>query len=243
MLTQVVQQSGSCGLAPSLAGAFFKFRGRSFTQLAEVFPESEEDIGLPEEIPEVFGYVHSTESFSAVDGPGVRFLTFLQGCAYRCVFCSNPDTWQCNKGPMTSSKQIAAKIQRVLPYLKGSGGGVTVSGGEALLQPQFTAALFREAHQMGISTCLDTTGQGTKHHSWDVVLPHTDVVLYCMKHFEEDRYFEITGHKMKGALKFVEELNEQWPDFGCEGIKVQRAHQPTSQCQDFQKFLRGKIFT
>eukprot|EP01026_Neomeris_dumetosa_P066932 TRINITY_DN6505_c0_g1_i3.p1 TRINITY_DN6505_c0_g1~~TRINITY_DN6505_c0_g1_i3.p1 ORF type:complete len:325 (-),score=26.93 TRINITY_DN6505_c0_g1_i3:881-1789(-) len=162
-----------------------------------------------EEIPEVMGYVHSTESFSAVDGPGVRFLTFLQGCAYRCVFCSNPDTWAFEKGTRTSSKDITRQMWRVRSYLKANGGGLTVSGGEALCQPEFTAALFREAHKMGVTTCLDTTGQGAKHRSWDVVLPHTDLVLFCIKHIDPNRYFDITGHKINGALKFVQELNRR----------------------------------
>jgi pyruvate-formate lyase-activating enzyme len=78
------------------------------------------------------------------------------------------------------------QIRRVLPYLKASEGGLTCSGGEPLLQPQFTATLFREAHAMGLTTTLDTTGQGTKHKNWDVVLPHTDSVLFCIKSLDPD---------------------------------------------------------
>lgn len=94
----------------------------------------------------------------------------------------------------------------VAPYLKPGGGGVTCSGGEALLQPQFTAAVFQEAHALGLTTCLDTTGQGTKHHHWDTVLPHTDMVLFCIKHLNPEKYAGLTGLRQIGALRFAEEL-------------------------------------
>lgn len=139
-------------------------------------------------------------------GPGVRFLVFVQGCAMRCLFCSNPDTWAPASGELVSSKDIAAQVRSVAPYLKPGGGGVTCSGGEAMLQPEFTAAIFQEAHALGLTTCLDTTGQGSKHHHWDKVLPHTDMVLFCIKSLNEDRYMELTGVRQKGALKFAAEL-------------------------------------
>ncbi|GBF96480.1 pyruvate formate lyase-activating enzyme [Raphidocelis subcapitata] len=158
------------------------------------------------DVPEVQGYVHSTESFSTVDGPGVRFLVFLQGCGMRCSFCSNPDTWSLHSGEPVSSKELAKQIRRVLPYLKCSHGGLTCSGGEPLLQPEFTAALFQEAHAMGLTTTLDTTGQGTKHKHWDVVLPHTDGVLFCIKSLDPTKYTALTGLKQGGALHFASEL-------------------------------------
>ncbi|GBF95872.1 pyruvate formate lyase-activating enzyme [Raphidocelis subcapitata] len=157
-------------------------------------------------VEEVFGQVHSTESFSAVDGAGIRFLVFLQGCAMRCSFCSNPDTWSLHGGEFVSSKELAKQIRRVLPYLKSSQGGLTCSGGEPLLQPQFTAALFQEAHSMGLTTTLDTTGQGTKHKHWDAVLPHTDSVLFCIKSLDPTKYRGMTGLKQAGALRFASEL-------------------------------------
>jgi pyruvate formate lyase activating enzyme len=158
--------------------------------------------------PDVPGVIHSTESFSALDGPGVRFLVFLQGCGMRCLFCSNPDTWELHSGTRTSSKTVAAEIRKVLPYLRES-GGVTCSGGEPLLQPDFVAALFREAHAMNLTTCIDTTGQGSKHHNWDIVLPHTDMVLFCIKHLDPDKYQKLTGIKQTGALKFAAELESR----------------------------------
>lgn len=179
---------------------------RAFTQPAINTDLQSSDDADPQSVPEVYGHVHSTESFSAVDGPGIRFLTFLQGCAMRCSFCSNPDTWSAHSGHVMSSKDIASKMEHVLPYLRTSGGGITCSGGEPLLQPHFVAALFREAHKMGVTTCLDTTGQGTKHHNWDIVLPHTDLVLFCIKHLDPEKYRQLTGLCQSGALKFAAEL-------------------------------------
>lgn len=115
----------------------------------------------------------------------------LQGCSARCCFCCNPDTWDIQGGTLTTPQQLAARIARLAPYLRPNGGGVTVSGGEPLLQPDFVAELFRLCHDMGLTTCLDTTGQaatslegGGMKVAWDTVLPHTDVVLLCVKHLD-----------------------------------------------------------
>jgi pyruvate formate lyase activating enzyme len=105
----------------------------------------------------------------------------------------------------TTSKDIMAQVRKVLPYLKHH-GGLTCSGGDPMLQPQFVAALFRETHALGLNTCIDTTGQGTKHHNWDVVLPHTDLVLFCIKHIDPIKYEALSGLKQRGAMRFAEEL-------------------------------------
>ncbi|KAF6266380.1 hypothetical protein COO60DRAFT_1474597 [Scenedesmus sp. NREL 46B-D3] len=157
----------------------------------------------------VQGRIHSIESFSTVDGPGVRFIVFTQGCGMHCLFCSNPDTQNMTGGDVVSSKNIAAKLQRMQPYLQPNGGGVTCSGGEPLLQPDFVAGVFQEAHALGLTTCLDTTGQGSKHMSWDHVLPHTDTVLFCIKHLDPLQYEHITGVHQSGSLAFAAELKER----------------------------------
>lgn len=163
-----------------------------------------------DEIPDVPGRIHSVESFSAVDGPGVRFLTFMQGCGYRCVFCSNPDTWHISQGLPVSSKELARKLDRVRPYLigheKGRKGGITLSGGEPLLQPEFVAAMCMEAHVRGLTTCIDTTGQGLKRRHWDTVLPHLDYALFCIKSPISEKYEWITKRPMHSALAFAGEL-------------------------------------
>eukprot|EP00210_Caulerpa_lentillifera_P005998 g5733.t1 len=158
---------------------------------------------------EVFGNVHSLESFSTVDGPGIRYMVFTQGCPSRCLFCCNPDTWNPDGGQRMSSHDIADKMRRTLPFMKSSGGGITVSGGEALLQPEFVSALFQEAHEMGVDTCLDTTGQGCLAEKLDEVLPHTDLVLLCIKHMRKEVYKKITRRRINPMLKFVTELNNR----------------------------------
>lgn len=112
-------------------------------------------------------------------------------------------------GKCCSSKDVAQKMRRTLPFMKSSGGGVTVSGGEAMMQPAFVSALFQEAHEMGVTTCLDTTGQGSCSTEWAQVLDHTDLVLICIKHMRKEVYNKITKRRQAPALKFIQELNER----------------------------------
>ena len=102
------------------------------------------------------GRVHSLESFGSVDGPGIRFVVFLQGCPLRCAYCHNPDAWAMNAGTEMEAEELFRKIRRYKTYF-GETGGVTVSGGEALMQPEFVTELFRLCHADGINTCLDTS--------------------------------------------------------------------------------------
>jgi pyruvate formate lyase activating enzyme len=124
----------------------------------------------------------------------------LQGCSARCIFCCNPDTWALEGATPTTSQEVAAQVSKVAAYLRPNGGGVTCSGGEPLLQPAFVADLFRRCHAMGLTTCLDTSGQaatgqeGGMQGAWDKVLPHTDTVLLCIKHLNPGgNGFLVTG--------------------------------------------------
>lgn len=245
-------------LRPWLDG--YRFRRNFAAQAMQVAADSDSDVEQlpvyshpashlvekPAPVPAVKGRIHSVDTFSAVDGPGLRMVVFEQGCAMRCAFCSNPDTWSSCGGEPVSSKDIAAQMRSVAPYLRPGGGGVTCSGGEAMLQPQFTAAVFQEAHALGLTTCLDTTGQGTKHHHWDVVLPHTDMVLFCIKHLNPEKYAGLTGLRQIGALRFAAELKERgiphWlryvliPGHTDDEDGIQRL---IKFCQDQQPALQG----
>eukprot|EP01086_Lenisia_limosa_P007397 TRINITY_DN270_c0_g1_i2.p1 TRINITY_DN270_c0_g1~~TRINITY_DN270_c0_g1_i2.p1 ORF type:complete len:237 (+),score=59.17 TRINITY_DN270_c0_g1_i2:210-920(+) len=149
------------------------------------------------------------ETFSTVDGHGIRVICFLQGCPRRCKFCSNPDTWNETEGTEMSVAEVAARFNRYVPYMKASEGGLTLSGGEPLMQPEFTAALLREAHRLGVNTTIDTTGFGTKEKTWDIVLPHVDTVLLCPKALNPRIYKWITEQTIHMMLGFAKEVTKR----------------------------------
>ena len=117
-----------------------------------------QDTASASEKQEKVGYVHSIESFGSVDGPGIRFLIFLQGCPMRCLFCHNPDTWKQDKTRPMTADELLNQVEKYRSYW-GEKGGITVSGGEALLQIDFLIELFEKAHVRNINTCLDTSAQ------------------------------------------------------------------------------------
>ncbi len=156
------------------------------------------------------GYVHSFESFGTVDGPGVRFVVFLQGCPMRCLYCHNPDTWSGGGTPYTA-REVLEKMTRNLSFYKT--GGLTVSGGEPLLQIDFLIELFTLAKKKGIHTCLDTSGatfdssNKTLLHKFDALLKVCDLVMLDIKHINEKEHIKLTGHSGKNALDFAYYLN------------------------------------
>ena len=154
-------------------------------------------------IKEAWGRVHSIDTFSAIDGDGIRYMLFLQGCNLRCKSCSNPDTWNFKTGTDMSTKQIMRNIDKYKNYIDG----ITVSGGEPLLQPKFVSTLFEECHDMGLTTCIDTAGQSLQKN-WLAVLPHTDLVLFCLKHIDPLKYQKFTGFPQSTALKFLDTMEK-----------------------------------
>ena len=153
------------------------------------------------------GYIHSTESFGSVDGPGIRFLIFLQGCRMRCRYCHNPDTWKLGSdacGTTATVDELLNKAERYRSYW-GPDGGITVSGGEALLQIDFLIELFEEAHRRGINTCLDTAAQPfTRDESFfgkfERLMHSTDLVLLDIKHIDGEKHRWLTGHDNENIL-------------------------------------------
>ena len=145
----------------------------------------------------VIGSVHSLETFTSCDGPGIRTLVFLQGCSKRCKFCSNPETqciidpYRCPEVAVTDT-QIEGVLKRYNHFLRPNHGGLTLSGGEPLLQPKFAASTFRKTKDLGLTTCLDTSGHGNVE-AWDEVLPHTDYVMLCLKGMDLDLASFISG--------------------------------------------------
>lgn len=146
------------------------------------------------------GYIHSIETMGLVDGPGIRFVVFMQGCPLRCLFCHNPDTWNTNIGIEMTPLELVEKIERYKPYFKDN-GGVTFSGGEPLLQSEFLIECLKLCKERNIHTCIDTSGVGGKNI--ETVLKYTDLVLWDIKALEEDSYQRMTGLNIDTSLHFL----------------------------------------
>lgn len=151
------------------------------------------------------GRIHSFQSLGAVDGPGLRFVVFLQGCTLRCAYCHNPDTWS-PAGGEYSVEEVADKILRYKTYFAGN-GGVTVSGGEPLMQWEFVSELFRRLHREGIHTALDTAGIGDPEGARKVLL-HTDLVLCDVKFSNEEDYLRYCRGNMDAVLRFLRQTED-----------------------------------
>lgn len=166
----------------------------------------------------MLGHIHSVESFGTVDGPGVRLVVFMQGCPLRCKYCHNPDTWRTDGGELMSVDDMIALYERNRPFY--SRGGITVTGGEPLLQAQFVSELFRAAHERGIHTCLDTSGityrvsdpSGTANAMIETLLDNTDLVMLDIKHIDDGAHRELTGMSNSSPLAFARRLSERGID-------------------------------
>lgn len=151
------------------------------------------------------GRIHSFQSLGTVDGPGVRFVAFLQGCPLRCGCCHNPDTWDIHGGTVYTAEEVVRRALRCRSYF-GADGGVTLSGGEPLLQADFAAEIFRLCHENGINTCLDTSGC-VPAEQVSALLSVTDRVLLDVKYVTEEQYRAHVGCSLDAPLRFLSHLN------------------------------------
>ena len=152
------------------------------------------------------GTVHSIQSLGTVDGPGIRFVVFLAGCNLRCGCCHNPDTWNRDEGTKYTAHEIVSKAKRYKEYF-GKDGGITLSGGEPLLQAKFAAEVFRLCHEEGINTCLDTSGS-VMNDSVRELLSETDRILLDIKYTSDGLYKEYAGCGIDVPLEFLREANK-----------------------------------
>lgn len=152
------------------------------------------------------GRIHSIESMGLVDGPGIRAVIFFQGCKLRCAYCHNPDTWNLKDGKEVTTDEIINKIIRFKPYFQRSGGGVTFSGGDPLVQPRFLLELLKKCKENGIHTAIDTAGYG--NGEYDEILKYTDLVLLDIKHVNSDGYVSLTGRDTKDLSIFLAALRK-----------------------------------
>lgn len=156
---------------------------------------------------EVFGKINSIQSLGTLDGPGIRYVVFTQGCNLRCGCCHNPDTWDLNKGKTTSASELVTKALSYRSYF-GKDGGITLSGGEPLLQPKFAGEIFSLCKEAGINTCLDTSGS-LMNNEVKNLLEVTDRVLLDIKYTNEESYRNYVGCSLEAPLKFLSYLEEK----------------------------------
>lgn len=167
-------------------------------------PDAPETEGFADEIG-VFGYVHSLETGSLVDGPGVRATLFLAGCMLRCQYCHNPDTWHLKRGTRVTADAAIARLSDFGPALRSMSGGLTISGGEPLVQIGFTSRVFAAAKKQSLHTALDTSGfLGARAD--DAYLSQVDLVLLDIKSFDPVLYHGLTGVDLSPTLRFAERL-------------------------------------
>ena len=160
----------------------------------------------------ITGNIHSLETFGSVDGPGVRFLIFVQGCGLRCRYCHQADTWRKNAGTKMTADELLDKAGRYRSYW-GSDGGITVSGGEPLLQIDFLLDLFTKAKQRGINTCIDTAGQPFTREEpffskFRALAELTDLFIVDIKHIDNEQHKSLTGRGNENILDMLQYLNE-----------------------------------
>ncbi|WP_114570728.1 pyruvate formate-lyase-activating protein [Exiguobacterium flavidum] len=155
-----------------------------------------------------YGMIHSTESCGTVDGPGIRFIAFTQGCPLRCQYCHNADTWEFGCGRRVTPESIVSEALGYRSFLDASGGGITFSGGEPLAQPEFLEAALREAKSHGLHTAIDTAGS-VKPANIEQILEQTDLVLLDIKHIDDAACRILTGRSNKNTLEFAQLLSDR----------------------------------
>lgn len=196
----------------------------------------------------MLGAIHSIETFGLVDGPGVRYVIFMQGCHMRCKFCHNADTWKV-KEPDQSAEAVLKKALRYRPYWKEN-GGITVSGGEPLLQIDFLIELFTQAKKEEVHTTLDTCGQPFTFEEpffskFKQLMKVTDLVLLDIKHIDEKAHKELTGHTNQNILEFAKYLSDiqktVWirhvlvPTINTDEVYLKRLHQFVAQLKNVER--------
>ena len=196
---------------------------------------------MSEEKKELTGYIHSLESFGSVDGPGVRYVIFVSGCAMRCQFCHNPDTWDMKVGTPYTAEELLKKAVRYKGYW-GKEGGITVSGGEPMLQIDFLTELFRKAKAQGIHTTLDTAGNPFTREEpffgkFRKLMELTDLVMLDFKEMDGVRHKELTGVANDNILDLARYLSDTGKDMWIRHVLVPGL---TDQ-EDDLKAMRGML--
>lgn len=190
----------------------------------------------------VVGKIHSVESFGSADGPGVRYIIFLQGCRMRCKYCHNPDTWASQEYENQTSEEVLKKALRYKTYW-GKNGGITVSGGEALLQIDFLIDLFQRAKEKGVHTTLDTSGnpftrEGEFFEKFQKLIKVTDLFMLDIKHIDSAGHKDLTGQPNENILDMARYLSEQKKDMWIRHVLVPGYTDSEEQLKALQAFIK-----
>ncbi|MCM1338710.1 MAG: pyruvate formate-lyase-activating protein [Muribaculaceae bacterium] len=188
---------------------------------------------------EICGNIHSIETCGTVDGPGIRFVVFVQGCPLRCQYCHNPDTWGANLNRQMTVAEILAKYDGVKEFCKG---GITVTGGEPMLQSEFVISLFKSAKERGIHTALDTSGVMFKPENpekFDELLKYTDLVLLDIKHVDSEEHKKLTGLPNENILAFARYLSDTEKPMWVRHVVVPGITFNEGYLRELGRFLKG----
>lgn len=184
----------------------------------------------------MLGNINSIETMGLVDGPGVRYVVFMQGCPLRCIFCHNPETWNTKESIMMTPKQIVDGALKYKSYFKNN-GGITLSGGEPLMQPAFLLETLKLCKENGIHTCLDTSGVG--NGDYEEILKYTDLVLYDIKALEQPAYKDITGGNIKATFKFLETCQKQNTKLWIRQVIVPGVNDNETYILKLKEYIKG----
>ncbi|CAM3293329.1 MULTISPECIES: pyruvate formate-lyase-activating protein [Saccharibacillus] len=183
------------------------------------------------------GRIHSLETFGTVDGPGIRFVLFLQGCLMKCQYCHNPDTWNFDGGREMTVDEVLAEIKPYLNYYRSSGGGLTISGGEPTLQAAFVAEIFREVKQRwGLHTTLDSNGFNNPDKI-QYLMDVTDLVLLDIKHIDNDKHKVLTGVSNEQTLRTAKWLSDHGKKTWIRHVFVPGIHDDEHNLRDLGRFI------
>ncbi|MWV45076.1 pyruvate formate lyase-activating protein [Paenibacillus sp. HJL G12] len=183
------------------------------------------------------GHIHSMETFGTVDGPGIRFVLFMQGCLLKCQYCHNPDTWALHEGKEMTVEEVLAEIEPYLNYYRSSGGGLTVSGGEPTLQSHFVAELFKEVkNRWNLHTTLDSNGfnEADRIHQ---LLEVTDLVLLDIKHIDDEKHIKLTGKSNERTLRTAQWLSENGRKMWIRHVYVPGIHDQEEDLINLGRFI------
>lgn len=192
----------------------------------------------------VKGRIHSVESCGTVDGPGIRYVIFTQGCLLRCQYCHNADTWEIGKGKEITVEEVMQDVTCYLPFMEASGGGITVSGGEPLLQLDFLTELFKKCKEIGIHTTIDSSGgcyseDEEFQRKLDILMEYTDLVLLDLKHIDSKKHRKLTGKPNEHILQFARYLSDKKKSIWVRHVLVPGVTDSTEDLEKLGAFIQS----